>query len=78
MRVYGTERIVQQVEVRVAVDCSGQADPLLLSTTQVDALGIGGVGYDLVQINMLQVKFKSCFYKYLISSQYSTEVDNRQ
>lgn len=35
--VHGRQRVVQQVDVCVTVDCSRQTDPLLLASRQVDA-----------------------------------------
>ena len=38
MHVHGRQGVVQQVELTVKVDGAGQADPLLLSPGEVDAL----------------------------------------
>ena len=38
VRVDSTERVVQQVDVCLLVDSSGQTHPLLLTSTQVDTL----------------------------------------
>ena len=40
VRVYGTEWVIQEVDVGVVVDGSSQTDPLFLTPTQVDALVI--------------------------------------
>ena len=37
VNVHRTQRIVQQVDVSITVQCPGQADALLLTSTQVDA-----------------------------------------
>jgi len=36
--VYGRQRVIQEVDVSVAVQGSGQTDPLSLPTGEVDAL----------------------------------------
>ena len=38
LRVYCTERVVQQIDVSLLEDRPGQTHPLLLTTTQVDPL----------------------------------------
>ncbi len=38
MRVYGTERVVQEVDIGLLVHCTSQTHSLLLTTTQIDAL----------------------------------------
>ncbi len=38
MRVHGTERVVQEVDIGFLVHCTGQTHSLLLTTAQIDAL----------------------------------------
>ena len=38
VRVDGRERVIQEVDVCLLVDCSRQTHPLLLTSTQVDPL----------------------------------------
>lgn len=38
MCIHSRERVIQDVDVRIVVHCPGQADPLLLASTQVNAL----------------------------------------
>jgi hypothetical protein len=38
MGIDGTQRVVQQNDVTLRVGRSGQTDPLLLTTTEIDAL----------------------------------------
>ena len=38
MNIHSTEGVIHDVEISIAVNCSGQGNALFLATTQVDAL----------------------------------------
>jgi hypothetical protein len=40
MTIDSRQRVVQEVDVRVTVDCTRQADSLLLATAQIDTLQV--------------------------------------